>query len=63
LLSHLSLLFVPAGVGVVQHLDVLGRYGIALAAALLGSTVAAMVATALTFVAVAKWFDAPGPEP
>ena len=27
LLSHLSLLFVPIGVGVMTHLPLLGRYG------------------------------------
>jgi holin-like protein len=27
LLSHLSLLFVPVGVGVMTHLDLLGQYG------------------------------------
>ena len=27
LLQHLSLLFVPVGVGVMTHLDVLGKYG------------------------------------
>ena len=30
LLQHLSLLFVPVGVGVMTHLDVLGRYGVRL---------------------------------
>lgn len=62
LLSHLSLLFVPAGVGVIQNLDVLGRNGLALAAALVGSTVAALVATALTFLLVAGWFDRKRPK-
>ena len=36
LLGSLSLLFVPAGVGVVQYLGLLGEYGLALAAALVG---------------------------
>jgi holin-like protein len=54
LLAHLSLLFVPAGVGVVGHLDRLGSDGAALMVAIVGSTVLAMVAAALTFVAVAR---------
>lgn len=49
------ILFVPAGVGVIQQFGLLGRYGLALAAALVGSTVLAMVVTVLTFVAVARW--------
>ena len=54
LLSHLSLMFVPAGVGVIQNLELLGHNGLALAAALLGSTLAALVATVTTFLLVAK---------
>ena len=55
ILAQLSLLFVPAGVGVVQNLDVLGQYGLALGAALVVSTLAALLATVLTFVLVARW--------
>ena len=54
LLSNLSLLFVPAAVGVVQVLPLLQREGLAIAAAVLVSTVAALVVTALTFRAVAR---------
>ncbi|EYD73372.1 CidA/LrgA family protein [Limimaricola hongkongensis] len=54
LLAHLSLLFVPAGVGVVGHLDTLGRDGVALIAALLLSTVAAILAGVWVFLAVAR---------
>ena len=53
LLAHLSLLFVPAGVGVIQRLDVFATYGLALAAALALSTIAALLAAAVTFVAAA----------
>ncbi|MGY2053005.1 CidA/LrgA family protein [Methylobacterium sp. JK268] len=49
LLANLSLLFVPAGVGVVGRLDVLEAQGLALAVTLVVSTLAALVATALTF--------------
>ncbi len=60
LLSHLSLLFVPAGVGVIQNLQVFGDYGAALAVALLISTALAMIATVYTFLIVARWI---GSEP
>jgi holin-like protein len=62
LLAHLSLLFVPAGVGVIEHLDVFATYGLALAASVVLSTVAALLATAVTFVATARWFRVPGEE-
>lgn len=57
LLAHLSLLFVPAGVGVVQRLDLLGTHGLALAITIAVSTLAAMLATVLTFVVMARWID------
>lgn len=54
ILAHLSLLFVPAGVGVVSHWDVLTADGPALMAALVGSTLIALVVGALVFVGVAR---------
>lgn len=54
LLGHLSLLFVPAGVGVTRHLARLGADGPAIAAALVISTAAAIAAGALTFRLVAR---------
>jgi len=45
LLGYLSLLFVPAGVGIVRYLDVIVRWWVPIAAALLGSTVLAMLVT------------------
>ena len=54
LLQHLSLLFVPAGVGVVGHAAILGAQGGPLFLALLGSTVLAIAVGALTFAAVAR---------
>jgi holin-like protein len=54
LLANLSLLFIPAGVGIVGRLDVLAAQGLALAATLVVSTAAALVATALTFAWVAR---------
>ena len=37
LLAHLSLMFIPAGVGVVRSLDMLAVHGVALLSALLAS--------------------------
>jgi putative effector of murein hydrolase LrgA (UPF0299 family) len=54
LLANLSLLFVPAGVGVVQRLDVLKHYGPALLAALVVSTILAMIAAVSVFRWVAR---------
>lgn len=48
-LSYLSLLYVPAGVGIVQYLDQLSDIGFALAVALIGSTILAIAAGSLTF--------------
>jgi len=47
LLSHLSLLFVPAGVGVMLHFGRLGKEWLALAVALVASTVITIAVTAL----------------
>ncbi len=54
LLANMSLLFVPAGVGVVGHAAILGAQGGPLFLALLGSTVLAIAVGALTFAAVAR---------
>ena len=52
LLAHLSLLFVPAGVGVVQKLDVLADHGLAIAAVLAISVVITLLVTVATFLVV-----------
>jgi len=54
LLAHLSLLFVPAGVGVIGHLDRLGGQGAILLAAIVISTGLAIAAGALAFIATAR---------
>jgi len=54
LLAHLSLLFIPASVGVVQRLDVVAEYGVGLAIALVVSTFVTLVVTVVTFVAVSR---------
>jgi putative effector of murein hydrolase LrgA (UPF0299 family) len=58
LLRHLGLLFVPAGVGIVQHLDLLAAHAGAVLAALLVSTAATLVVSVLVFRAVAGRFGA-----
>jgi holin-like protein len=63
LLTHLSLLFVPVGVGVVTHLAVIGEYGGRLAAVLLLSTVVGLVVTALTLRALLPAAAAPAAAP
>ena len=47
LLAHLSLLFVPVGVGVMTHLGVLGQYGWRLAVVIVLSTWIGLAVTAL----------------
>ena len=54
LLQHLSLLFVPAGVGVVGHVNALGSDLIPLALAIVVSTAAAIAVGALVFSVTAK---------
>ncbi|MFC0240413.1 CidA/LrgA family protein [Rhodopseudomonas telluris] len=54
MLAHLSLLFVPAGVGVVQQLDMIASHGIAIALVLAGSVIVTLVATVLTFLVTAR---------
>jgi putative effector of murein hydrolase LrgA (UPF0299 family) len=54
LLAALPLLFVPAGVGVVQYLGLLRDQGLALAAALVVSTVVTLIATVGVFLLVKR---------
>ena len=54
LLGNLSLLFVPAGVGVVQYLGLLKAQGPALAVALIVSTLATLLATVAAFLSVKR---------
>lgn len=54
LLAHLSLLFVPAGVGVVKKLDLLASHGVAIVLVLALSVVVTLVATVLTFRLVSR---------
>ena len=54
LLSHIALLFVPAGVGVVAFTAVLHQHGLAIAAAILISTVLALATTATLFAVLTR---------
>jgi holin-like protein len=59
LLRNLSLLFVPAGVGVIRQADVLAENWLALALALVISTLATLAVTALAFRWAQKQFGGP----
>lgn len=54
LLAHLSLLFVPAGAGIVRHAGTMLAHGPSLIAALVGSTALTLLVTAFVFVKVAN---------
>jgi putative effector of murein hydrolase LrgA (UPF0299 family) len=54
LLSHLSLLFVPVGVGVMTHLGLLSQYGVRMLAVIVLSTWAGLAVTALVLRAFNK---------
>ena len=63
LLSHLSLLFVPAGVGVVQKLDIIAAHGLAIVAVLAISVVITMLVTVGTFLLATRLLSPKGREP
>lgn len=62
LLLNLSLLFVPAGVGVVGRLDLLRAQGVKLGIVLLVSTAASLLATVLVFRGVAALVERRGSD-
>ncbi|MGU3665494.1 CidA/LrgA family protein [Methylobacterium sp. A49B] len=62
LLMNLSLMFVPAGVGVVGRLDLLRAQGIKLAVVLLVSTALSLLVTVLVFRAVAALVERGGSD-
>ena len=57
LLAVLGVLFVPAGVGVIQNLGLLREYGAALAAALVVSTLLTLTVTVWVFVGVSRLIE------
>lgn len=54
LLANLSLMFVPAGVGVVQNLDLLAQRGVAIAVVLAASVVVTLLVTVGTFLIISR---------
>jgi holin-like protein len=54
LLANLSLLFVPAGVGVVQKLDLVAEYGIAFLGVLAISVMVTLLVTVATFLLASR---------
>jgi holin-like protein len=58
ILRNLSLLFVPAAVGIVQYGPVLSEFGLALAVALVASTVLTLLVTVGVFLLVVRLRDA-----
>jgi len=63
LLAHLSLLFVPAGVGVVQKLDLIAEHGIAIIVILAVSVVVTLVVTVATFRLASRLMTRNGSAP
>ncbi len=58
LLQHLSLFFVPAGVGVMVHIGLLQQEWLAIVITLLGSTWLALLVTAWVLQALLKRWEA-----
>ena len=63
LLAHLSLLFVPAGVGVVQKLDLVAAHGIAFVGVLAVSVVITLLVTVATFLVASRLMSRGGSAP
>jgi putative effector of murein hydrolase LrgA (UPF0299 family) len=61
LLGHLSILFVPASVGLMRYFDLLAANAAPLAAAVAISTILAMAATAYTFRFLSRGALSKGP--
>ena len=55
LLGNLSLLFVPAGVGIMVHWDKVQEQWLAITAALVFGTLVTLLVTALTMAGVQRW--------
>ncbi|MGP3698070.1 CidA/LrgA family protein [Rhodobacter sp. NSM] len=54
ILGYMSLLFVPAGVGIVGHLDLIADEAVPLLVTLVASTLLALLSAAAAFTAVAR---------
>ena len=62
LTAHLSIMFVPAAVGVMEEGAILSRYGLGIIVAVVVSTLLTLAVTALVFRAVAGREDPNGEE-
>ncbi|MBW9080765.1 CidA/LrgA family protein [Rhizobium pusense] len=54
LLANFGVLFVPAGVGIIQHLDLLAERGLSLFVTISVSTVATLIVTVWCYVAIKR---------
>ena len=54
LLASLALLFVPPGVGVIAHLDLLGRFWLPILVATIGGAIVSLLVTAATMLLVER---------
>jgi holin-like protein len=59
ILKNLSLLFVPAAVGVMQQIDLIAAHWLAIGAALIGSTLLTLTVTVLVFRGTARALGQP----
>jgi len=59
LVQQMALLFVPAGVGIVQRLGILEANVLGVLAIILVTTAFSITVTAFTFRFVSRWFPAP----
>jgi holin-like protein len=62
LLRHLSLLFVPAGVGVMLYVDTVRKEWLPITVSLVVSTALAIVVTGITARAVHRWMNRANPD-
>ncbi|MBB3396060.1 CidA/LrgA family protein [Rhizobium sp. BK060] len=54
ILANLGLLFIPAGVGIVKHLDLVAEHGVALLAVIVLSTTVTLCVTVWSFILVKR---------
>ncbi|MDP9563299.1 MULTISPECIES: CidA/LrgA family protein [Rhizobium/Agrobacterium group] len=54
LLANFGVLFVPAGVGIVQHFDLIAERGLALFTTIIASTVATLIVTVWCYLATKR---------
>jgi holin-like protein len=62
LLNHLSLLFVPAGVGVMVHFDKLAEEWIAITVALVVGALVTLATTAISMKLIMRWMHIKEPD-